>query len=62
VWRGFSFVPITPEAAVGGQGAGSATAELQAHSMINEWLQKRSGISSRRKSNIADAKRKLIAE
>ena len=37
-------------------------AELQAHSMINEWLQKRSEISSRRKSNIADAKRKLIAE
>jgi hypothetical protein len=37
-------------------------AELQAHSMINEWLQKQSGVPGRRKSNIADAKRKSIAE
>jgi hypothetical protein len=37
-------------------------AELQARSMINEWLQKQSGILGRRKSNIADAKRKSIAE
>jgi hypothetical protein len=37
-------------------------AELQAHSMIDGWLQKQSGIPSRRKSNIADAKRKSIAE
>jgi hypothetical protein len=36
--------------------------ELQAHSMINEWLQKQSGIPSPRKSNIADAKRKSIDE
>jgi hypothetical protein len=37
-------------------------AEFQAHSMIDGWLQKQSGIPSRRKSNIADAKRKSIAE
>jgi hypothetical protein len=37
-------------------------AELQAHSMIDGWLQKQFGIPSRRKSNIADAKRKSIDE
>jgi len=37
-------------------------AEFQAHSMIDGWLQKQSGLPSRRKSNIADAKRKSIAE
>jgi hypothetical protein len=37
-------------------------AELQAHSMIDGWLQRQCGIPNRRKSNIADAKRKSIAE
>jgi hypothetical protein len=37
-------------------------AELQARSMIDGWLQKQSGIPSRRKSNIVDAKRKSITE
>ena len=37
-------------------------AEFHAHSMIDGWLQKQSRIPGRRKSNIADAKRKSIAE